>query len=168
MRRSYFPLFVFLSLIVGSFARAESVEEFEARLAEAVGGDEVTVVHLWATWCPNCWYEHDDDGWKNFIEANPNVTVIFVSIWGSKEDDHAELAKYKLSEEEQPNLQIWRHPNQSRRSNDRMVTLLGNKASWIPTTWVYRGGTLRYAINYGEVRFPMLQQMVEDARPGQW
>ena len=34
--------------------------------------------------------------------------------------------------------------------------------SWVPTTWVFRDGKLRYAINYGEVRFPVLQQMIAD------
>ena len=37
--------------------------------------------------------------------------------------------------------------------------------SWIPTTWVYKGGDLRYALNYGEVRFPVLQQFLEDSSP---
>ncbi len=162
---------VTLSLLIALTAmlatgRAETVEAFEQRLGEAVAGDQITVVHLWATWCPNCWREHDNDGWKRFIAANPEVKVIFVSVWGSKEDDAAELAKYDLGP--QQNFEIWRHPNQSRRGAERMTTLLGQKATWIPTTWVYRGGTLRYAINYGEVRFEMLQQMVEDSRPNQW
>ncbi len=146
--------------------RAETTAEFETRLEAAVGGDTVTVVHLWATWCPNCWHEHENDGWKNFIEANPEVKVIFVSIWGSNEDDAGELAKYQLGP--QANFEIWRHPNQSRRGGERMTHLLGNPIGWIPTTWVYRGGKVRYAINYGEVRFDMLQQMVNDAKPGQW
>ncbi len=167
MRRPfYLSLLLLLSAFLCPVSAQSDVEQFETKLADAVAGEGVTVVHLWATWCPNCWREHDNDGWKTFIEANPDVTVIFVSVWGSKEDDHGELAKYGLGE--QPNLQIWRHPNQSRRGAERMTTLLGQEATWIPTTWVYRKGTLRYAINYGEVRFDMLQQMVEDARPGQW
>ena len=36
--------------------------------------------------------------------------------------------------------------------------------SWIPTTWIYKGGNLRYALNYGEVRFPVLQQFLEDSK----
>jgi hypothetical protein len=35
--------------------------------------------------------------------------------------------------------------------------------SWIPTTWVYKGGDLRYALNYGEVRFDVLQQFFADS-----
>jgi hypothetical protein len=36
--------------------------------------------------------------------------------------------------------------------------------SWIPTTWIYKGGDLRYALNYGEVRFPVLQGFLEDSK----
>lgn len=166
MNRRVLRLAAFLLSAFAWSARAESTAEFEQRLESAVSGDTVTVVHLWATWCPNCWNEHKDDGWKAFIEANPGVKFIFVSIWGSKEDDAGELGKYHLGD--QANFEIWRHPNQSRRGDDRMTHLLGNPVGWIPTTWVYRGGKVRYAINYGEVRFDMLQQMVDDAKPGQW
>jgi hypothetical protein len=33
----------------------------------------------------------------------------------------------------------------------------------VPTTWVFKDGMLHYALNYGEVRFPILQQLVNDA-----
>ena len=29
-------------------------------------------------------------------------------------------------------------------------------------TWIFKGGSLRYAMNYGEMRFPVLQQFLED------
>ncbi len=35
--------------------------------------------------------------------------------------------------------------------------------TWVPTTWIFRDGRLRYALNYGEVRFPLLQQLIRDA-----
>ena len=38
----------------------------------------------------------------------------------------------------------------------------GLPVSWIPTTWVFKGGNLRYALNYGEMRFPVLQQFLQD------
>jgi hypothetical protein len=44
-----------------------------------------------------------------------------------------------------------------------MRSFLGLPVSWLPTTWVYREGVLRYAVNYGELRFTMLQQMVADS-----
>jgi hypothetical protein len=33
---------------------------------------------------------------------------------------------------------------------------------------VVRDTRMRYAINYGEVRFDMLQQMIKDSHSGQW
>jgi hypothetical protein len=44
-----------------------------------------------------------------------------------------------------------------------MTEFLGLPVTWIPSTWVFRAGTLCYALNYGELRFPMLQQLVRDA-----
>jgi hypothetical protein len=35
--------------------------------------------------------------------------------------------------------------------------------SWIPATWLYKGGELRYALNYGEMRFEVLQQFIADS-----
>jgi hypothetical protein len=29
--------------------------------------------------------------------------------------------------------------------------------------WIFKGGDLRYALNYGEVRFAMLQQLIADS-----
>jgi thiol-disulfide isomerase/thioredoxin len=153
-------------LLVSGLLRAETVAEFEQRLGEAVASEEITVVHLWASWCPNCSNEHGHEGWKRFIEANPDVTVIFVSVWGSAEDDAAFLAKYGLGN--QANLRIMRHPNQTRRGKDRVTELLGLPVTWMPSTWVFRDSRMRYAVNYGEIRFDMLQQMVKDSVKGQW
>jgi hypothetical protein len=36
--------------------------------------------------------------------------------------------------------------------------------SWVPTTQIYKGGDFRHALNYGEVRFPVLQQFLEDSK----
>ena len=44
-----------------------------------------------------------------------------------------------------------------------MTVFLGQPVSWIPTTWVFRDGNLRYALNYGELRFPLLQQLIRDS-----
>jgi hypothetical protein len=41
---------------------------------------------------------------------------------------------------------------------------MGLPVTWVPTTWVFREGRLRVAFNYGEIRFPVLQQLVDDAR----
>jgi len=44
-----------------------------------------------------------------------------------------------------------------------MKTFMGLPVTWIPTTWVFKDGELRYALNYGELRFDMLQQLVRDS-----
>lgn len=159
-------VFLFGLMVAALGLRAETVAEFETRLGEMVASEEITVVHLWASWCPNCVNEHDHDGWKRFVEEHPEITVIFVSVWGSAEDDAAYLAKYGLGD--QPNLKILRHPNQSRRGVERVGELLGLPVTWMPTTWVFRDSRMRYAINYGEVRFDMLDQMVKDSVKGTW
>lgn len=45
---------------------------------------------------------------------------------------------------------------------EEMTSFLGLPVSWLPSTWVFRDGKLRYALNYGEVSFPMLQQPSRD------
>ena len=50
------------------------------------------------------------------------------------------------------------------RSKSQSATAACCDHTWIPTTWIYRDGQLRAALNYGEVRFPLLQQLVDDAR----
>lgn len=164
MRLILLPLLA--ALLVTVCSADESSEQFEKRLFEAVSDEGITVVHLWASWCHNCVNEHDDDRWKNFIEANPDINFIFVSVWKSDEDDAGYLAKHGLGD--QPNLKIWRHPNQRSRQGERVGELLGLPVTWMPTTWVFRDSRMRYAVNYGEVRFTMLQQMVEDSVKGQW
>jgi len=42
--------------------------------------------------------------------------------------------------------------------------VLGLPVSWIPTTWVFKDGNLTYAMNYGELRFPVLKQLIEDSK----
>ena len=43
-----------------------------------------------------------------------------------------------------------------------MTQFLGLPITWLPTTWIFREGQLRYAMNYGELRFPILQQLIRD------
>ena len=148
-----------LAAIVTPVVRAADLLPIEQQVAEAVKSPKVTIVHFWATWCPNCKAELANGGWRDFIAANPDVKVIFVTTWDPKAGA-PELEKFGLGA--QKNFTALQPPNVSRKA-DKLSEFLGLPVSWLPTTWVFRDGKLRYALNYGELRFPMLQQMVADS-----
>lgn len=161
MRRLNF----FLALVFGfSAANAAALLPVEEQVAGITRGEKVTVVHLWATWCSNCYSEiSKPDGWAKFIADNPDVNIVFVTIWnGGQGDGRALLAKHGIGP--QKNFQLVVHPNGARTDAERMRTFLGHEVNWTPATWVFREGKLRYALNYGEVRFSILQQLVKDAQ----
>ncbi|MBA3850154.1 MAG: hypothetical protein C0502_09190 [Opitutus sp.] len=138
----------------------------EKEVGEVVAGPQVTLVHFWAPWCPNCRAEMTSEGWVKFIAANPDVRFVFLNVWHRGMDPAPKLQAGGLGG--QPNLTLLTHPNPvSKAGPDRMNTFLGLPVTWLPTTWVFREGRLRYALNYGEVRFGMLQQLVDDSR-GKW
>ena len=101
-------------------------------------------------------------GWARFVADNPGVKVVFLNIWHKGQDPAPRLKESGLGT--QPNLLLLNHPNPSRLEEKRLNAFLGQPLTWIPTTWVYRAGKLRVAFNYGEIRFPVLQQMVDDAK----
>jgi thiol-disulfide isomerase/thioredoxin len=132
-------------------------------VSDLVARPQVTVVHFWAPWCPNCRAEMDPaTGWARFIAANPAVQFVFINVWHKGQDPAPRLAAAGLGA--QPNLLLLTHPNPSRLAADRLNTFLGLPVTWLPTTWIFREGRLRTAFNYGEIRFPVLQQMMDDAR----
>ncbi len=152
-----------LSLAILALAlplRAAELLPIEQQVAEAVKSPKVTVVHFWATWCGNCKSELSSGGWSDFVAKNPDVNVIFITTWDPK-PGAVELEKYGLGG--QKNFTALPHPNSSRKKEEQMHEFLGLPVSWLPSTWVFRDGKLRYALNYGELRFPMLQQMVADS-----
>lgn len=152
-----------LQLVLATFAAAAESDAWiplEKQVAEVTAGSKVTIVHFWAPWCPNCQAELAKHGWRDFLAVNREVNVIFVTIW-SPEEGRADLAKYGLAE--QANFQLFHHPNGARAKAERVTHFLGQPIDWIPTTWVFKDGKLRFALNYGEVRFPLLQQLVRDA-----
>ncbi|MGA2691977.1 MAG: TlpA disulfide reductase family protein [Opitutaceae bacterium] len=147
-------------LWAGGARAADPTDAFEGRLSEATASAKVTVVHLWAPWCPNCRAELADGGWSRFIAANPGVNFVFVTTWNPT-DGRDVLERNGVGD--QKNFQLLLHPNGSRKKGEKVTQLLGLPVSWIPTTWIFRDGKLRYAMNYGELRFPMLQQLVADS-----
>ena len=151
---------VFVALAIG--VRAAELLPVEQQVAEAVKSSRVTVVHLWAPWCPNCSAELAKSGWSSFIGLNPDVDFIFVTVWGGDSGDGRALLE-KNGVGTQPNFQLLVHPNVSRKKADKMTEFMGLPVSWIPSTWVFRDGQLRHALNYGELHFPMLQQLIRDS-----
>ncbi len=154
---------ILLSLVLiianhGSVAAAASAAEQQA--AEVAKAPGLTVVHLWAPWCGNCQAEMKSGGWTQIVTANPDVKFVFVSIWNGGEDGRAMLAKHEIAD--QPNVTILADPG-PRSGADKIKRFLDLPVSWIPTTWVFKGGDLRYALNYGEVRFEVLQQFLADS-----
>lgn len=152
-------------LFAAALLRADTapLPPLEKEVADIAAGAHVTIIHFWAPWCPNCRAEMTPDGWAKFIAANPEVKFVFLNIWHRNMDAAPKLSAGNLGG--QPNLTLLTHPSAvSKAGPDRMNTFLGLPITWLPSTWVFRDGKLRYALNYGEVRFDMLQTLVNDTR----
>src|SRR3954467_1709325 len=152
---------IFGFLIIFSAAISMHAESpAEPAIVQAIKSPEVSVVHLWAPWCSNCQAELKGGGWLKTVKENPQVKFYFVSVWNNGEDGRAMLKKFEIAD--QPNVTISADPGP--QSGNKIKQFAGLPVSWIPTTWVFLGGDLRYALNYGEVRFPVLQQFLEDSK----
>jgi hypothetical protein len=133
----------------------------EGKVIAAIKAPDLSVVHLWAPWCSNCQAELKNGGWLKMVKDNPQVKFYFVSVWNDGGDGKAMLSKFQIAD--QPNVTVLadRGP---RVGDNKIKQFAGMPISWIPTTWIYKGGDLRYALNYGEVRFNVLQQFLEDSK----
>ena len=146
------------SLFVGASAFAAT--PIEQQVAETIKTPGLTVVHLWAPWCSNCQAELKSGGWLQTVKENPQVKFLFISVWSSGDDGRAMLQKFQLAD--QSNVTILADPG-PRTGENKIKQFNGLPLSWIPTTWIYKGGDLRYALNYGEVRFDVLKQFLADS-----
>jgi thiol-disulfide isomerase/thioredoxin len=149
-----------LALSCGGARAGTAAAPVEQAIADATKAQRVTVIHFWAPWCPNCRNELAHGGWSGFIASNPDVNFVFVTIWNPA-DGREVLAANGVGSE--PNFQLLLHPNSSRQRGEKVSTLLGLPISWIPTTWIFRDGKLTYAMNYGELRFAVLKQLIADS-----
>ena len=149
---------ILATLLATTSLSAESPAE--QKVVEAIKSPDLSVVHLWAPWCSNCQAELRNGGWLKTVKGNPQVTFYFVSVWNNGEDGRATLQKFQIAD--QPNVTILADPG-PRKGDNKINQFAGMPLSWIPTTWIYKGGDLRYALNYGEVRFDVLQQFLEDS-----
>ena len=157
MNRRFLLLSLSLWIAAGRLLFATSPAE--QQVAEAIKGPALSVVHLWAPWCSNCQAELKNGGWLKMVKANPQVKFYFVSVWNSGDDGKPMLLKYEIAN--QPNVTILADPGP--RKGEKIRRFLDFPLSWIPTTWIFKEGELRYALNYGEVRFDVLQQLVTDS-----
>ena len=149
-------LFFAVALISSPLRAASPAQE---QVAAAIKAPGISIVHLWAPWCGNCKSELKSGGWTKMVKENPAVKFYFVSVWNSGEDGRALLATYDIAG--QPNVTILADPGP--RGAGHITQFAGLPLSWIPTTWIFKGGDLRYALNYGEIRFPVLQQLIADS-----
>jgi thiol-disulfide isomerase/thioredoxin len=150
-------LAIFVFAVAGMNALASPVED---QVREASKAPDLTVVHLWAPWCSNCQAELKSGGWLKMAKENPKTKFIFVSVWNNGNDGRAMLEKFGLAN--QANVTITADPG-PRTGDSKIKQFAGLPLSWIPATWVYKGGDLRYALNYGEMRFPVLEQFLTDS-----
>jgi thiol-disulfide isomerase/thioredoxin len=148
---------IFFFALMRSLTAASPAEQ---QVAEALKSPDLSVVHLWAPWCSNCKAELKTGGWAKMVKENPQVKFYFVAVWNSGEDGRALLKQYAIAD--QANVTILADPGP--RGQGKIKQFAGLPLSWIPTTWIYKGGDLRYALNYGEIRFPVLQQFLEDSK----
>jgi thiol-disulfide isomerase/thioredoxin len=153
--------FLALVLVRAALSSGFAAPTAEFRATELIKKEGQSVVHLWAPWCSNCLAELKSGGWAKMVADNPEVRFVFVSVWNAGDDGAAMLKKFGIGD--QPNVNIV--ADQGPRSGpDKIKRFLDLPLTWIPTTWVFQTGDLRYALNYGEVRFPMLQQFLEDSK----
>jgi thiol-disulfide isomerase/thioredoxin len=131
----------------------------EQKVVDAIKSPDLTVVHLWAPWCSNCQAELKSGGWSKIINDNPQVKFYFVSVWNGGEGGRQMLKKFEIGD--QSNVTILVDPGP--RGSNHIKQFASLPLSWIPTTWIFKGGDLRYAMGYGEMRFPVLQQFLEDS-----
>jgi len=157
MKKIFVLIGVTLSMIWGTALFAASPAE--RQLADAVKAPGLSVVHLWAPWCSNCQAELKSGGWLKAIKENSQVKFYFVSVWNGGDDGRAMLTKFEIAG--QPNVTILSDPGP--RGADKIKRFLDLPLSWIPTTWILKGGDLRYALNYGEIRFDVLQRCLADS-----
>ncbi len=152
-------LVLLLFAVAAFFSPVSAASSAQEQVVAATKASGVSVVHLWAPWCGNCKAELKSGGWTKTVTDNPEVKFYFVSVWNSGEDGRAMLETHGIGQ--QPNVTILADPGP--RGTGRIKEFAGLPLSWIPTTWIFKGGELRYALNYGEVRFPVLQQFIADS-----
>ena len=137
--------------------------DVEDAVETTISAPGVHVVHFWAPWCGNSRAEFEA-GWHEVVEANPDVSFSFVTIWNDGRDGAGRLERWGITPGD--HVAVYAQPDLGPSADraQRRRTFLGLPLSWTPTTWVFnRGGKLAYAFNYGEVSPDMLATAIRDA-----
>lgn len=142
----------------------EARTDAEATVQDVIARDGVHVVHFWAPWCSNATNELDS-GWADLVDANPEVTFTFVSIWNDGAEGHDVLQSYgvdpsgRVTTLQQPDLGPSDDASQRRRQ------FLGLPVTWSPSTWIFHEkGELAFALNYGEMEMNTIQSLLDATR----
>jgi hypothetical protein len=121
------------------------------------------VVHFWAPWCGNSIDELP--AWRNLLtQDRPDATFTFVTVWDNGASGRAQLDEHGIPANVAEVVQADLGPSGVKEL--RRKTFLGLPMTWIPTTWIFRGATLAYAVNYGEASESLLRTLIADAGKG--
>ena len=133
----------------------DPLAETDRQLRQAIAGDGVHVVHVWAPWCDNSLHELSPV-WARDTGAD---SITFVTVWNDGESGADTLRQHGV---DAPEMVV---PGPKPDKAERRMTLLDLPVTWIPTTWVFnRGGLLATAFSYGEITADRLVQAIADAR----
>ena len=127
----------------------------EAEVREIVAEDGLHVVHFWAPWCGNSKRELNA-GWSGLVEAHPEVSFTFVTIWNQGESGAELMRAYNI-----PN-RVRELLAQPPGGNGRIDEFLDLPVTWIPSTWIFNNnGELAFAMNYGEMDMETIGHLLE-------
>lgn len=157
-------LFLLAHPAVGQPVGSDTGELTEAELEvrEIIEADGVHVVHFWAPWCANSLTELEN-GWKDLILDNEDVSFTFVTIWNNGRDGKEKLRYYGIPERVREITQP--DHGASIKLSNRRRTFLGLPVTWVPSTWIFhKNGRLAFAMNYGEMTMDLIQQLLDTAK----
>jgi len=97
--------------------------------------------------------------------SSPTFTLVHEYRGGRLTLYHVDLYRLEKAATDDLGLEeLHRGADPGPRGQNHIKQFAGLPLSWIPTTWIYKGGDVRYALNYGEVHLPVLQQFLEDSQ----
>lgn len=140
---------------------AEDWTETEQKVYDLISEDGYYVVHFWATWCHNSKNELEAEFWPELIREHEDVEFIFVTIRNDGREGRDMLRNYNIPDRViklgQPEIGAFRNP--------RNRTFMSLPSYWTPSTWIFhKNGKLAYAINNGEVRKGLIDELLNDTK----